>query len=99
MARSDHVVVPGGNMGNSSALGKGFEEMQQLRLIERLPKLSVIQAEGAAPLAQLFASLQGAPNSDRTSIPEELTPVESPQTLATAIKSARRSPGRRLFGL
>jgi len=82
----DHVVVPGGNMGNSSALGKGFEEMRQLGLIERLPKLSVIQAEGAGPLARLFASLQGEPKSDRTSIPEELTPVENPQTLATAIK-------------
>jgi threonine synthase len=82
----DHVVVPGGNMGNSSALGKGFEEMLQLGLIERLPKLSVIQAEGAGPLARLFASLQGETRSDRTSIPEELTPVENPQTLATAIK-------------
>ena len=82
----DHVVVPGGNMGNSSALGKGFEEMLQLGLIERLPKLSVIQAEGAGPLAWLFASLQGGSNSDRTPIPVELTPVENPQTLATAIK-------------
>jgi threonine synthase len=82
----DHVVVPGGNMGNSSALGKGFEEMRQLGLIERLPKLSVIQAEGSAPLAQPFARLKEEPQSDRTSIPEELTPVENPQTLATAIK-------------
>src|SRR5277367_3630499 len=55
--RPDHVVVPGGNMGNSSALGKGFEEMQRMGLISRLPKLSVIQAEGAAPLAHLFAKL------------------------------------------
>jgi threonine synthase len=82
----DHVVVPGGNMGNSSALGKGFEEMRQLGLIERLPKLSVIQAEGAAPLSRLFASLQGEPKAEGTSILEELTPVENPQTLATAIK-------------
>jgi len=82
----DHVVVPGGNMGNSSALGKGFEEIRQLGLIERIPKLSVVQAEGAAPLARLFASLQGESKSDRTSIPEELKPVENPQTLATAIR-------------
>ncbi len=82
----DHIVVPGGNMGNSSALGKGFEEILQLGLIDRLPKLSVIQAEGAAPLAQLFARLKGGPQSDRTSIPEGLTPVENPQTLATAIR-------------
>ena len=82
----DHVVVPGGNMGNSSALGKGFEELRQLGLIQRLPKLSVVQAEGAAPLAQLFARLKGEPQSDRTSVPEELAPVRNPQTLATAIK-------------
>ena len=82
----DHVVVPGGNMGNSSALGKGFEEMQRLGLIERLPKLSVIQAEGAAPVALLFASLKRESKSDRTPIFDELTPVQNPQTLATAIK-------------
>ena len=51
----DHVVVPGGNMGNSTALGKGFQELLDMGLIGRLPKLSVIQAEGAAPLARLFA--------------------------------------------
>jgi threonine synthase len=82
----DHVVMPGGNMGNSSALGKGFEEMRQMGLIERLPKLSVIQAEGAAPLAQLFAGLKGESNPDGAAIPAELTPVENPQTQATAIK-------------
>ena len=82
----DHVVVPGGNMGNSSALGKGFEELRQMGLIERLPKLSVIQAEGAAPLARLFAGLKAQSKSDRAPIPDELTPVENPRTLATAIK-------------
>jgi threonine synthase len=46
----DHVVVPGGNLGNSSALGKGFLEMMHLGLSSRVPKISVIQAEGANPL-------------------------------------------------
>jgi threonine synthase len=78
----DHVVVPGGNMGNSTALGKGFGELLDLGLIDRLPKLSVIQAEGAAPLARLFARLDSALDP----IPEKLEPVENPQTLATAIK-------------
>jgi len=82
----DHVVVPGGNMGNSSALGKGFEEMQQMGWIDRLPKLSVIQAEGSAPLAQLFARIARQPSADRSPIYAQLTPVENPQTLATAIK-------------
>src|SRR6266536_3801169 len=40
----DHVVVPGGNLGNSTALGKGFSELLDLGLIGRLPRLSVIQA-------------------------------------------------------
>jgi threonine synthase len=51
----DHVVVPGGNLGNSSALGKGFGELLDLGLIERLPRLSIVQAEGAAPFARMFA--------------------------------------------
>jgi threonine synthase len=71
----DHVVMPGGNLGNSSAFGKGFKELKDLGLIDRLPRLSVVQAEGAAPFANLFGS-----ESD------VLAPIEHPQTLATAIK-------------
>jgi threonine synthase len=82
----DHVVVPGGNMGNSSALGKGFQESLALGLIDRLPKLNVIQAEGAAPLARLFASLPVAGGSKESPIPETLAEEEHPRTLATAIK-------------
>ena len=82
----DHVVVPGGNMGNSSALGKGFEELSALGLIERLPKLSVIQAEGASPLARLFATLHPAKPSAEIQLPEMLAFEEHPRTLATAIK-------------
>ena len=48
----DHIIVPGGNLGNSSALGKALLEMRDLGLISRLPKLSVIQAEGANPLVR-----------------------------------------------
>jgi threonine synthase len=43
----DHIIVPGGNLGNSSAIGKALVEMRDLGLIARLPKVSVIQAEGA----------------------------------------------------
>jgi threonine synthase len=50
----EHIVVPGGNLANSAALGKGFSEMYQLGLIPRLPKISVIQAEGANPLYLWF---------------------------------------------
>lgn len=81
----DHVVVPGGNMGNSSAFGKGFDELLRLGLLDRLPSLSIIQAEGAAPLARLFAALDRAKPAESL-IPDALVPVEHPQTLATAIK-------------
>jgi threonine synthase len=82
----DHVVVPGGNMGNSTALGKGFQELLDLGMIDRLPRLSVIQAEGAAPLARLFANLDPKKHAGGEHIPEKLEPVENPETLATAIK-------------
>ena len=44
------IVLPGGNLGNSSALGKGLLELQALGLIDRLPRIAVIQAAGASPL-------------------------------------------------
>lgn len=87
----DHLVVPGGNLGNSSAFGKGFREMLALGLIDRTPKLDVIQAAGAAPLARMFAELRrsaGKRAGQDAEIPDgaEITPVEHPRTLATAIK-------------
>src|SRR5713101_2980649 len=48
----DHIIVPGGNLGNCSAIGKALLEMRGLGLILRLPKLSVIQAEGANALVR-----------------------------------------------
>ena len=82
----DHVVVPGGNMGNSSALGKGLDEMLRLGLINRLPKLSVIQAEGSAPLAHLFAALPTTGSVGSGNLPDHMDFVQNPRTLATAIK-------------
>lgn len=55
----DHVVVPGGNLANCSALGKGFIELFKLGLIDRLPKISVIQAEGANPLVRTMRESGG----------------------------------------
>lgn len=50
----DWIVVPGGNLGNSSAFGKAFIELKKLGLIDRMPRLAVINASGARPLTQLF---------------------------------------------
>jgi threonine synthase len=50
----DWIVVPGGNLGNSSAFGKAFFELKQLGLIDRMPRLAVINAAGANTLNELF---------------------------------------------
>ncbi len=55
----DHIIVPGGNLGNSSAIGKALLEMRELDLIPRLPKLSVIQAEGANALVRTLREAGG----------------------------------------
>ena len=77
----DWVVLPGGNLGNTSAFGKALREMKALGLMERLPRLAVIQAEGAAPFYELLRQTQEA----RRRTPR-LQAVEHPETLATAIK-------------
>jgi threonine synthase len=50
----DWIVVPGGNLGNSSAFGKAFAELARLGLISRVPRLAVINAAGADTLYQLY---------------------------------------------
>ncbi len=49
----DWIVVPGGNLGNSSAFGKAFHELHELGLIDRIPRLAVINAAGANTLYEL----------------------------------------------
>jgi threonine synthase len=71
----DHIIVPGGNLGNSSAIGKSLLEMSDLGLISRLPKLSVIQAEGANALVRTLREAQG----------KRLVSVQA-ETRATAIR-------------
>jgi len=70
----DWIVCPGGNLGNSSAFGKGLKELYDLGLIDRLPRLAIIQAEGASPLYHSYLS-------DFT----DFQPQKA-ETIATAIK-------------
>ncbi len=51
----DVIALPGGNLGNTAAFGKALGELLQVGLIDRLPKLAVIQAAGAAPFASYHA--------------------------------------------
>jgi threonine synthase len=71
----DWIVLPGGNLGNTAAFGKALRELHALGFIARMPRLAVIQAEGAAP----FYELVRAPARG-------FHAVSHPETLATAIK-------------
>src|SRR5580700_11395884 len=70
----DWIVLPGGNLGNTSAFGKALRELCQLGFVRKIPRLAVIQAEGAAPFYEFMRK-----KGEFRSIPE-------PHTLATAIK-------------
>lgn len=70
----DWIIVPGGNLGNTSAFGKSLYEMYQLGLITKMPRIAVIQASGANPLYESFQ--RGF---------DQLSPVKA-QTIASAIK-------------
>jgi threonine synthase len=74
----DWVVVPVGNAGNIYAICKGFLELYRLGLLDRLPRLAGVQAEGAAPLARMW----------RDGLEEPIF-VDKPETVATAIRIGR----------
>ena len=71
----DYIVVPGGNLGNASAIGKGLRELKTLGFIEKVPRIVVVQAAGANPFYRML-----------TAGSRDLIAVESPSTEATAIR-------------
>jgi len=71
----DWIIIPGGNLGNISALGKGFQMMKTLGLIDRLPRIVCAQAEHANPLYLSYMKNF-----------EEYHPIKAKQTLANAIQ-------------
>ena len=71
----DYMVMPVGNAGNISAAWKGFKELRDSGMTDRLPVMIGVQASGASPIAQAFA--QGL---------DTVTPVENPKTVASAIR-------------
>ena len=61
----DWIVVPGGNLGNSSAFGKAFHELKEIGLIRRAPRLAVINAAGADTLYRIVNEEKLAWNGGR----------------------------------
>ena len=71
----DWIILPGGNLGNVSAIGKGFLMMQELGLISKLPRICVAQAENANPF--YLSYLQKF---------DHFEPMTARKTLASAIQ-------------
>ncbi|MFH1848848.1 MAG: threonine synthase [archaeon] len=69
----DWFIIPGGNLGNVSALGKGLRELLDLGIIKNRPRIAVIQAEGANPFYLYWKH-------------KRYKAVKNPETIATAIK-------------
>lgn len=92
----DWIVVPGGNLGNSSAFGKAFMELKELGLIDRVPRLAVINAAGANTLYHLFTEKKlrwNDGNVDQAVIDAHYAKLAaenySPHTCASAIEISR----------
>jgi len=90
------IIVPGGNLGNSSAFGKAFRELKQLGLIERIPRMAIINATGADTLSELVNNkklLWNAGRVEQKIIDDyyaDLTARNfSPHTCASAIEISR----------
>jgi threonine synthase len=92
----DWIIVPGGNLGNSSAFGKAFLELRQLGLIKRTPRLAIINATGADTLSDLVNNRKLAWNGGHVDMKlvqdyyAALTARNySPHTIASAIEISR----------
>ncbi len=92
----DWIVVPGGNLGNSSAFGKAFYELKQLGLIEHIPRMAIINATGADTLTELVNNKKLTWNDGRVNQKiiddyyADLTARNfSPHTCASAIEISR----------
>jgi threonine synthase len=92
----DWIVVPGGNLGNSSAFGKAFSELKQLGLIKRIPRMAIINATGADTLTELVNNKKLSWNNGKVNqkiiddFYADLTARNfSPHTCASAIEISR----------
>jgi threonine synthase len=70
----DWIIIPGGNLGNVSALGAGFDMMEALGIIQKRPRIVVAQAQRANPLYLAYQNNW------------EFHPVQAQATLASAIQ-------------
>lgn len=89
----DWVVVPGGNLGNSSAFGKAFIELYALGLIKRMPRIAVVQAEGASPFYHSWKDNFRARQSMKAETIATAIRIGNPTNYDKAIRTIERTGG------
>ncbi|HLF07093.1 MAG TPA: threonine synthase, partial [Thermoplasmata archaeon] len=79
----DWIALPAGNLGNAAGIGKGLDEARRIGLISSVPRLLLVQAEGAAPFYRMWRERRESPE-----------PEKSPKTIASAISVGRPTAWR-----
>jgi threonine synthase len=89
----DWIVLPAGNLGNTAAFGKALLEAEALGLIERLPRIAAVQAEGAAPFARSFSEGFVRPHQVRAVTLATAINIGDPASYERAVTAIRETNG------
>lgn len=89
----DWLVVPAGNLGNTSAFGDALRIARDLGLIDRLPRIAAVQASGAAPFAASFRDGFRARHSVRAETVATAIRIGDPASHDRAVRAIRETDG------
>jgi len=89
----DWIVLPAGNLGNTSAFGKALVELSQLGLIERVPRLAAVQASGANPFYQSYLGGFQRPVTVAAETVATAIRIGAPVSYERAVRSLRSTNG------
>jgi threonine synthase len=89
----DWIVLPAGNLGNTAAFGKALHEMSQLGLIERVPRIAAVQAEGANPFYRSFQTGFSQPVTVRAETIATAIRIGAPVSYDRAVRTMRWTNG------
>lgn len=89
----DWVVLPAGNLGNTAAFGKALVEARAWGLIDRLPRLAAVQAEGASPFARSFAEHFATRHRVKAETVATAIKIGDPASYDRAVRAIRETDG------
>jgi threonine synthase len=89
----DWIVVPAGNLGNTAAFGKALHEAHNLGLIDRLPRIAAVQAEGASPFAKSFAEGFARRHTMKAETVATAIRIGDPASYDRAVRTIRETNG------